>query len=413
MSLRPDDPKLSAWLLGELSAEEAAEVKRAVSADPALKLASHEMERVQRLLSNTLAPQQASLFPRQRNTILQEARRMDASVRVVAFPKRAKAPVSWFFPIAAAAVLALACWLLIQLPGGDNPQMADGRTDTKKPTNPAIDAASWPAPAPADSSSAAVVMPTTQSIDVHPQFPVLIPRSAVNALENPVLALPVQAGRMSLDWVTTAIRKENRLPHPHAVRFEEILNRFTLRPSGTAALAKGVALSAESVPCPWRPSSELLVVSLRGAASDARDVTAVFQPNPAVVRSYRLLGYARAQGAAESALPTTLEAGRTHSLVIEVQAEKSTASFGSIRWTVDGQNAPVLDVIRRTDTPPSDDARFAALVAACSLWLAEPSSAIDQEMLAAVMREHRSSAMTAERADFVRLVEEAMSLATK
>jgi hypothetical protein len=410
MALRPDDPKLSAWLLGELSAGEAAEVERAVAADPALKLASQEMERVQRLLSNTLAPQQASLFPRQRNTILQEARRMDASSRVVAFPARPKSPASWFFPIAAAAVLALASWLLIQLPSGENPQVADGGKDTKKPTIPSVDATSWPAPAPSESGRSAVVMPASQAVDAHPHFPVLIPRSVVNALESPILPLPVQAGQMSFDWVTTAIRSESRLPHPHAVRFEEILNRFSLRPVGTAALSKGVALSVESVPCPWKPSSELLVVSLRGAAGDARDVTAAFQSNPAVVRSYRLLGYARAQGAVEGSLPTQLAAGASHALVIEVQAEKSSASFGSIEWTVDGQSAPVLEVIRRADTTPSNDARFAALVAASSLWLSEPSGAIDKELLSAMIREHRSSAMPADRADFLRLIDEAMAL---
>ncbi len=413
MSLRPDDPKLSAWLLGELSAEEAAEVECAVAADPALKLATHEMERVQRLLANTLSVQEASLFPRQRNIILQEARRMDASSRVVVFPARSKSPASWFFPIAAAAVLALASWLLIQLPGGEHSQMADGGKNAKKTAIPGMEVASWPAPAPKDLGSPAVAMPATRAIDAHPNFPVLIPRSAVTALESPILPLPVQAGQMSFDWVTSAIRSEKQLPHPHAVRFEEILNRFSLRPAGTAALAKGVSLSAESLACPWRPSSELIVVSLRGAAGDERDVTAVFRPNPTVVRSYRLLGYARAQGADEASLPTKLAAGSAHSLVVELESVKSSTSFGSIEWTVDGQDAPVLDVIRRTDTPSSRDARFAALVAACSLWLSDPSSATDTALLTALMQEHRSTTIPGEHADFLRLIDEAMEIAAK
>jgi hypothetical protein len=413
MTLRPDDPKLSAWLLGELSAEESAEIERAVAADPALKLAAHEMELVQRLLSNTLSAQSDCLFPRQRNIILQEARRMDDSSRVVVLPARAKTPVSWFFPIAAAAVLALASWLLIQLPGGDESEVAEGRVDAKKPETAPVDPAAWPSPAPADLSVASGVMPATQSVDANPKFPVLVPRSAVSALENPVFSLPVQAGAMSFDWVTQAIRRDKRLPHPDAVRLEEILNHFTLRPSGTASLANGVALCAESVPCPWRPSAELLVVTLRGAVGDARDVAAEFHPNPSVVRSYRLLGYARAQGATVDVLPTKLAAGLTHSLVIEVQSHQSSTSFGSIQWTVDGQDAPVLDVIRRADAPPSDDARFAALVAACSLWLSDPSGAIDSEMVEALIREHRSSAVTPERADFLFMMEEAIAIAAQ
>ena len=39
MKLNPDDPRLSSYLLGELAPGEAAEVERALAADPALRVA--------------------------------------------------------------------------------------------------------------------------------------------------------------------------------------------------------------------------------------------------------------------------------------------------------------------------------------------------------------------------------------
>ena len=74
MKLDPEDPQLSAYLLGELSAEDASAVERAAAADPALGLALRELESTHRLLANTLAPGSATLLPRQRETIRRAAR---------------------------------------------------------------------------------------------------------------------------------------------------------------------------------------------------------------------------------------------------------------------------------------------------------------------------------------------------
>lgn len=77
---------------------------------------------------------------------------------------------------------------------------------------------------------------------------------------------------------------------------------------------------------------------------------------------------------------------------------------------MDGESAPMLSVIRRTDISTSEDARFAALVAASCIWLADPSSEIDREMLTALIREQRNVKLSEKRAEYVRLLEKAISL---
>ena len=64
MKLEPNDPRLSTWVLGELPADEAEEVARAVNADPALQAAAAELRAVGEFLSGTLAA--SSLRPDQR-----------------------------------------------------------------------------------------------------------------------------------------------------------------------------------------------------------------------------------------------------------------------------------------------------------------------------------------------------------
>lgn len=405
MSLKPEDPKLSAWLLGELSDEEAAEVERAVAVDPALQMAVRDIERVQRALANALSPEAAVLFPRQRSAILLEARRMDIAKPGIA-PTASKAKISWFFPAAAAAVLALACWLLVLLPKQNEGDLA-GNGQKGKPDSAADDRATWPAPSPAD---AGPVQPATQTGALDLRFPVLIPRQSVATADQPVLPLPIQAGDQSLNWVKRSIREEKRLPSVHAVRLEEIINQFPFRPAGISAVTQGVSLSAEATACPWRSDSRLLVLSWRAAKHQACEISAAFHPDRDGVRSYRLLGYSRMSGAESPELPTHLAAGAVHTVLLEIQARHDVDHFGSIVWSVNGKPAPSLVLAAKPASSSSDDARFAALVASYSLWLAGQTDALDGRVLSDLAEELRGHEKSDGRIDFLRLVDETAEL---
>lgn len=403
MPLTPEDPRLTAWLLGELSDRDARDVKHAVAVDPALQLAVREIEAVQRSLSDVLSSGRVSLFPRQRNAILLEARRMDVvrSASAVGFPKRR---VSWFFPVAAAAVLALACWLLVLLPG----QQGDPPSDlAKHPVSPeqADGPEAWPS-----SLDAGPIQPSTQSNSVDLDFPVLIPRQRVTVSDQPVLPLPVRAGRHSLGWIRGSIRERKCLPSVHAVRLEEILNQFPLYPAGVASVAHGVALSSESVACPWSPDSQLLLIAWQAAKERDCDLSAFFHPNPGGVQTYRLLGYSRVAGAQAGHLPTRLDAGSVHSLLIELQPREGMESFGKILWKVNGKDAPTLVLPAGRLAPPSRDARFAALVASYSQWLSGQTDALDGRILARMAEDLRVGPLPTEREDFLLLVDETAEL---
>jgi len=118
MNLDPEDPRLTDYLMGELSADESATFERAVAADPALQVAVREIEDMQRLLSNSLAPESKTLLPRQRDKILSAARHAEQSgkIKTLASHKRSLKPL--MVPLAAAAIITLAILLLLRLPTG-------------------------------------------------------------------------------------------------------------------------------------------------------------------------------------------------------------------------------------------------------------------------------------------------------
>jgi hypothetical protein len=445
MKLQPDDPRLSAYLLGELPADEAAAVERAVAADPALGLAMRELESVQRLLTNTLSPGAATLLPMQRENILRAARHADESGKIVLLSSRRSLVKTLLIPLAAAAMITLAVFILLQLPGGRDLNASNPSKDSVPPGTLPLEVALLPAPGPPDASNPGTTeaRPTASSnlskaaaarsdalqengdlflrkvaerlAQIPPptekELPPLVHRGSVIAAEQASLPLPVHTGRSSLAWITRSIREDHKRPPANAVRLEEVLNQFTLRPAGAAAIAQGVTLSTETVVCPWKPSATLLLVSFRGANDANCDVTATFQASPTAVQRFRLLGFSPVPGLPPGPLPTRLPAKTITSLVIEIEPSTPAGDLGTIEWSVNGQQAAPVLIARQGDAEPSDDIRFAALVCTYAQWLVgQPSGLIDADLLAALARENATESLAADRIDFLNLIDQSLNL---
>ena len=445
MTLKPEDPRLSAYLLGELSADEAAAVQRAVAADPALGIALKELEATQTLLVDTLAPSTSSstLLPRQRAAILQAARHADQGGKVTPLPARRPTLKAFLIPLAAAAAIVPLVIILTRVPPAE--PIASPKPEPPPAGELPLEVALFPAPGPPDAAVASTgeARPTAAAGHIEAsrnraaaveangdlflrkvaerlagepppkpeQLPLLRTRNSVSAASQPSLDLPVHAGRSSLGWIAHDIRTEKRLPARESVRLEEILNHFPLRPAGAAAICRGATLSTELIPCPWKPSAKLLVVSFRGAAAAACEVTARFEADPSAVNRYRLLGFATIPGLPPARLPSRLPAGSITTIVLEIEPLASSANLGSIAWTVDSQAAPAVSVQFKADAEPSDDARFAALVCTFAQWLSgDTFGIIDGEMIAALARETVSENLTADRVDFLNLIDQSLAL---
>jgi hypothetical protein len=239
-------------------------------------------------------------------------------------------------------------------------------------------------------------------------------RGSVPVVITPALPLPIHAGRASLSWITHAIRTEGKLPTPNAVRLEEILNNFNLRPVGAAAISQGVCIATEALPCPWRPSATLLLVSIRGAADSSREVSATFHADPAAVALYRLLGFAPITGVKAGPLPTRLPAKAATTLAIEIEPSVFHAELGTIEWSINGTPAAPVQVTRHSAAEPSDDARFGALLCTFGQWLVrDQPDLVDSDLLASLASESASPSLPPDRADLLKLIDQALKIESK
>ena len=98
-------------------------------------------------------------------------------------------------------------------------------------------------------------------------------------------------------------------------------------------------------------------------------------------------------------------------LAIEIEASVSGGALGSLEWSADGTNAPPIPLNLNKVTEPSDDARFGALACTFAQWLSgDQQGLIDSEVVAALAREIASSELSADRADFLVLIDQSLHL---
>lgn len=410
MQPHSEDPRITAYVLGELSPEDAAAVERAAAADPSIQEKIREVEDIQRFLKERLTTPTAQLLPRQRENI----RRIVREGNVAAFSWKSRQP--WVIATAAAAVLALATLLLLRTPSHPPTQVVGPASPS--PATPSVPAA-----------PAIPVEPPAPTVAPPPPSPVIARNVMIPAADAPTLELPILPGKPNLTEITQSIVEDGKLPPHESVWLAEILNSFPLRLDGTAAIARGgnapwhpdnrdsgirahvATLSTETIACPWKPSATLLLISVRSNGQQDSDVKITFRPNPENVTRHRLLGFPPQDGTPAGSIPTWLPAGSYTTLAIEIESTKPGTDLGSLEWSADDKPAPSISLLHKSAAEPSDDARFATLVCTWSQWLAgEQTGSIDREILSALVRENTSATLPADRAEFLKLIEKSLQL---
>jgi hypothetical protein len=371
MKLHQEDPRLTAYILGELSPEEALAVEHAVAGDPALRLVLAESEKAHARLCELLGGEKDELLPRQRDAIRRAAREAARNGKIEQLDSHRKARKAWFVPLAAAAVLVSGIFILTKIPAtkGGGKGVSGNHVNGVRP-------ADMPAAVPSDGKSGA-------------------------------MRLPLRVGKESLTKISNAVRVAGRKPSLEEVSIPEILNAFPLQANGSVALKSGCKLGAEIIPCPWKPSGSLILVEVRGAKDGDRDLSVEFRADPDSVIAHRLIGYQPTSSETGSSAVSRMTPNSTMLLVIEVQAK--TTELGELIWSVGGEAAPAISLIRDASKEPSDDARFAALICGFGLWLrGEERASLDESVVLGLAREVAADGLVADRYDFLDLVDQAM-----
>ncbi len=374
MKLHQEDPRLTAYALGELPPDESVAVERAIAADPALRAAVAETEEVRQGIIEALGGEKERLQPRQRDAIRRAAREAARQGKIEKLSSHRQAQRTWMAPLAAAAVIIGGIFLLTFFPkpnGADGTKPITGNNDPVK----------------------------GGGLEGHSQ-------------QGDVIHLPLKASGKSLSEITDAVRGQNRMPTKDEVRIPEMLNAFPLKANGSVALLQGCKLGVEILPSPWKPSGSLVVVEIQGAKDGPRDLSVEYRAEEKMVIGHRLIGYTSGKSDDDAKPISKVEANSRMLLVIEI--ESRDLRLGSLHWSVGGKEAPPLPLVRDPEREPSDDARFASIVCAFGLWLrGEGGGMIDEDLMLALAREVASGSPVPDRYDFLQLIDEATNLPEK
>lgn len=373
MKLTPDDPRLSAYLFGELPPAEAAAVERAVAADPVLRLALDELKGVAAMLESALSSAPAGLRPDQRESIRRAGREADVAGKVVELASARRGRNPWFAAVGAAAAAVVAIGLVAKLagPGG---RIARGEDAGHAADEIALLPMPVPSSAGGGSSGAAGGAGTASVVPAAPaeESGVFLDRVARRLAAEPLpdpaklprvhplpglssasaIRLPSAVGHASYTWIRAWMGEREGLPPRDVVRIEELVNAFPL------SSGDGPALGAS--PCPWNPSAKLVACTLAGPM----DFTWSFIPAPG--GSARLLA---APGDANATPPSRLPDGRTVTVLVEVvpaPGAGETAPGEFVIRSADGGTRNLAAPVGEANVPAM---RQLGLMAAFGLWL--------------------------------------------
>lgn len=408
MKVTPDDPRLSAYVLGELSAAERREIEHAAAADPAIRISLRELEKTCRWLSATLGDRGAhALHPSQRQAVRDASRETAASG-----PRHAPERRGWSAVLsgaAAAAVIGLAALLFSRLgPEPENPTFAESEDGGRPPlTGPAVPGAAdadgggaaadgargWRAVAAAGAPEAAVPPTEADGLPEAEHLPRTRDQSGFS--DAAALRLPVRVGHESFGWVRRWIRERGGLPPRDAVRVEELVNAASLE---TAPWVDGLELGVAAAACPWDPETRLVGIQLVARGGDQADL--VLESRATAGR--RVLGSFGHRD--DGGLPTTLPAGRANLVLLEVRGEGD--DFGRLVLRRDSETVAV-DLAERAG-PGGAGMAHAVAMAAFGRWL---RGEIDADALERAVAAAEAREPDAVRRDSLALIDEALELA--
>ena len=402
MKINLDDPKLTAYALGELDEPERSAVAEAIAGSAEAQAFVKETQQLARMLRGEFGHelQQASAKPRNIMPLPEE---------------RATWPETRWSSLALAAVVgvgAIVAAVVIVGSGGERRVRSADRAE-RAPLLMEFDLA-------AESAVAAV---SGEPVDGEGGF--------VSTGAQRVSEFPLRVGTGSYRDVRRYLASGVR-PPSEAVRIEELINRFTYEYSEPTD-DQGFSISIDAAGCPWTPDHRLVRIRVKArdaapAAIIAREANIQVTFDPARVTAYRLIGYEAGGRAASGASGATdVPAGQRTTALYEIVptpaeggADVSAAPLVAAKLTYRRAEADTLASVDSSfvgrpqafaDAPP--DFRFAAAVAQFGLLLRESTQGANVNFapVADWARSAAAAAHSAERSEFIALVEQAQAQA--
>ena len=302
MKVTPDDPVLTAYVLGELEEKDRSSVERALSADEALREEETAISSLTGLLSATLGGEVLSLGEERIAEIHRAGKRPDSETLVLAHHKRSRRhSLVAVAGVAAAVVVGLVVLSQFDV-SGKNPVAGNEVGGTTSDGGDAI-------------------VPAGDSPDLPGEY---CPEVAGT------VRIPLGVDRADASFVQRSLEKSDCLPERDRFLVADWI-QLGAPATGDGTEFDGVAVWYELGPCSWNPSASLLMVRLDVSEGRPVKVSASLTMNPSRVKVVRLVGGA-GKDATTSAVSVTLKEART--FLYELDLEEGKGELGQLKIKV-------------------------------------------------------------------------------
>lgn len=319
--LSPDDPRLTAYALGEMTPAEKTAFERLLAQDPAARAAVEEIRTLTAGLDAAFQVEAAAPEPS-----LTPARREAVATRPVPAPRQEGRKILTFPGLYyMGAGLAAACFALVYV-AGERSRTAPRRPGVAQVVVHARDDAAAPGlPGPASAERRAVreaAAPRSEGIALV-AAETQVPDRFFAVAEAATSVFPLRVGKESYAQVRERLRSGVRPPR-EIVHVAELINAFAYT---WPAAVEGEPFAAllEETAAPWADGHRLVRVGLKGVGADtvaiARAAQVRVEFNPARVRAWRLIGFERdgpSLGVAGGPRGETMRGGETVTALYEI-----------------------------------------------------------------------------------------------
>jgi len=347
MKINRDDPRWTAYVLEEMSADERAAFEREMGMDPEARSLVDEIRHTSQLLEEGLAAEKAQApvhgrLTRQPENVVPLLHRdwiwqagMAAAFVICAgalfmLLKNANDNMIALHKEAAreelaqkkAMVLAQTPEILIQIRRDDAPATATQEIQRQNPSYPpatsiVVDQTGLKSPNPAEIFAEEVELAQSEPRPLKRPGNSSHAEGFVDAQRQYLSSFPLQIGAESYEYVMASI-EQGALPDARHVQVEQLVNAFGYSQIPSSK-AQELQTQLEVGVCPWAPNHRLVRIVLRGSEDvDSADLRPEVVFNPMRVSRYRLIG-SMGEGTDISGGATgNLDAGKTVTALYEV-----------------------------------------------------------------------------------------------
>lgn len=367
MKITQDDPRLTAYALGELSEEEVSVVEEAIKDDHLLTVELSKMQGLAGLLSTSLASGESlSLGEERREEIFQSGKRPDADVLLLENRRRSR--IQSFSAIAGVAAVVCVGFFLLSKLNVDGPAGVNGLVENDSSAQEATAGSS--ALAGASNVDAGEGASTVSPEDV--------------AQENWKPASP-----LSDELITVTQRASARMPivgkvdlprfHRNfeagmipALRIEEWVNSPQYNCKSQVQL-EGVSISAELGVCPWDSEKQLVMIVVRDLKEDgiSPQIDARLLLDAPNITSIKLVASSTVRG--DQPELHTLPDGQSNALLYEVEIVPREDRFAAVDLTVNDRSA-YLPIMGGVPSEFSSEFCTAVVLARFAKWYVDSAS---------------------------------------